>query len=162
MATTRCQTLPHHSFWSCHHHHTVPPTATAAVAPRDRPHGLSEGSLITDTDPEQPPHPRRLPLPHHRALTLAASATSPPLPLPSLRDVGRQHLPCHRHPPPPHHSPQQPFHAMSPTRTPALERHVMKPEETWRIDGSEDKWEREQIGARTNGNGEGKGEGVRG
>ena len=91
--------------------------------------------------------------PHHHCSTAPASATAQLLPVPSSRDVGDCHLPCHhlqktlmpRHP----HR-QQPLQAISPPMTPAtspqqtaVERHVTRTEASGRIGGSEEEGKRE-------------------
>ena len=66
LATTHCQTLPHQSFYSYHHHLMHLPHRHLCRSPCERPHGLSEGLLIADTDTDA--H-------QHRHITIACPTT---------------------------------------------------------------------------------------
>ena len=95
-----------------------PAAATTTVAPCECPHRPSEGMLIANAHIA------------HCATSLAPTPTTSPYidspphsPLPLLRDVGEQHLPCHcpRQTPMPRHPCQWwPLKATSPPTMPAM------------------------------------------
>ena len=128
--------IAHHFSCYNHHHHTHscrrhPPSWLPIWAKRGCVH-------CWHWRPPTMPRHQCLPPPRHHPLMLPTSATSPPLPLPSLRDVGGRHLPRHgcRQPP----WTPTPCHITEKNTRPRTPRH-----EAWgggRVDGSEEEGER--------------------